>query len=230
MERVVELREAVVLLDQFPALAGADLEVRSGEILLLQGPNGAGKSTLLRTCAGLLPLSAGTLRVLGHDLCKHPRSARSQTSLLGHSTALYDDLTVIDNMDFWAKANGASPNEARLALKHVDLDPRLGNVNVERLSAGQRRRLALAIVVAARPRLWLLDEPHAGLDSESRDLLDMLLVEATEAGATGVFASHELDRALSVATRVVRVVAGRIEAIAGHDQTDDSDRGTNDYR
>ncbi|MFV1990261.1 MAG: heme ABC exporter ATP-binding protein CcmA [Acidimicrobiales bacterium] len=230
MERVVELHKAVVLLDQFPALAGADLEVRSGEILLLQGPNGAGKSTLLRTLAGLLPLSAGTLSVFGHDLCKHPRAARSQTSLLGHSTALYDDLSVVDNVDFWARANGASPNEARRALVRVDLDPRLREVSVERLSAGQRRRLALAIVVATRPRLWLLDEPHAGLDAESRDLLDSLLIEATEAGATVVFASHELDRALSVATRVVKVVAGHVEAAAEHKRETDSDRGTNEHR
>jgi heme ABC exporter ATP-binding subunit CcmA len=219
MERIVELREAVVLLDQFPALAGADLEVQSGEVVLLQGPNGAGKSTLLRTCAGLLELSSGVLNVLGHDLTRNRRAARAQTSLLGHSTALYDDLTVLDNANFWASATGASRTEARLALKRVDLEPRLGDVLVERLSAGQRRRLALAIVVASRPRLWLLDEPHAGLDADARDLLDGLLVEAAESGATVIFASHESERALSVATRVVSIVAGRVVPAGDPDPT-----------
>lgn len=217
IEPVVELCDAVVLLDRFPALAGADLDVRPGEILLLQGPNGAGKSTLLRTCAGLVPLSSGTIRVLGCDLKKSPRAARAQTSLLGHSTALYDDLSVLDNVVFWAKANGATEAEARAALERVELDPRLASVAVERLSAGQRRRLALAIHVASRPRLWLMDEPHAGLDHQSRDLLDELLLEATASGATVIFASHELERAAKVATRTVHVVAGTVRLDADGD-------------
>src|SRR5436189_65225 len=89
------------------------------------------------------------------------------------------------------------------------------NLAVQRLSAGQRRRTALAVVAARRPELWLLDEPHAGLDAAGRDLLDALLGEAVAAGATVVFASHELDRAEPLAHRVVTMAGGVIEAPAG---------------
>jgi ABC-type multidrug transport system ATPase subunit len=88
----------------------------------------------------------------------------------------------------------------------------VGSLVVARLSAGQRRRTALACLVARRPELWLLDEPHAGLDHDGRDLLDDLVRRARAAGATIVLASHELDRAEALADRVVTIVGGTIAA------------------
>ncbi|MEO1063963.1 MAG: heme ABC exporter ATP-binding protein CcmA [Actinomycetota bacterium] len=208
MTTVVELREAVVLLGRFPALSGADLDVDEGEIVLLHGPNGAGKTTLLRTLAGLHRLDAGRGTVLGVDLGSARRALRGAIGLLGHRTHLYDDLTVLDNARFWAAAAGVAEADARRAMERVGVEPRLADVAVERLSAGQRRRVALAILVARRPRLWLLDEPHAGLDDTGRDLLDELLGEAVAAGATVVLSSHELDRASTLATRSVLVSGG----------------------
>ncbi len=208
MAPVVELRHAVVLLGRFPALSGADLDVAEGEILLVHGPNGAGKTTLLRTIAGLHRLDAGHGTVLGVDLASARRALRGAVGLLGHRTHLYDDLTVLDNARFWATAAGVEELDARRALERVGVEPRRADVAVERLSAGQRRRVALAVLVARRPRLWLLDEPHAGLDESGRDLLDELLGEAVDAGATVVLASHELDRARTLATRSVEVTGG----------------------
>jgi heme ABC exporter ATP-binding subunit CcmA len=200
----------VVQLGRFPALAGVDLDVDAGEILLVRGPNGAGKSTLLRTCAGLLRLSAGAATVVGCDLVRERRSVRSHVGLLGHATGLYDELTVRDNVQFWARAAGATVADADAALRRVAVDERTLDLPVQRLSAGQRRRTSLACLVARRPRLWLLDEPHAGLDHDARDLVDALMREATAAGATVLFASHELDRAEAVATRTVTLAAGRV--------------------
>ena len=207
---VIDLREAVALAGRFPVLAGADLAVAAGEIVLLRGPNGAGKTSLLRACAGLLPVVAGTARVLGHDLTvvADRRSLRRRVGLLGHANALYDDLTVVDNVRFWARAAGADRADAEAAMARLGLDGRLAGVVVARLSAGQRRRTALACLVARRPELWLLDEPHAGLDQSGRDVVDGLLAAAVAAGATVVLASHELDRAVSVATRVVEIAGG----------------------
>jgi energy-coupling factor transporter ATP-binding protein EcfA2 len=91
---------------------------------------------------------------------------------------------------------------------------RLEHVATRRLSAGQRRRTALACLVARRARLWLLDEPHAGLDAAGRDQLDDTLRAAVAAGATIVVASHELERAGSLATRTVEVVAGQVRSVA----------------
>jgi len=208
MDPVVALDQAVVLVGRFPALAGATLAVEGGERLLLRGPNGAGKTTLLRCCAGLVPVVDGRASVLGVDLRSDRRSVRPHVGMLGHWTQLYDDLTVADNMRFWGRAAGASDPEIQVALERLEVGRRLRRVPVSQLSAGQRRRVALAVLVARRPRLWLLDEPHAGLDSQGRDLVDDLLVEASAAGATVLFASHELERAGSVATRSVAVVGG----------------------
>ncbi len=210
MEPVVQLRHAVTLLCRFPALAGIDLDVAAGEIVLLRGPNGAGKTTLLRLCAGLLPVTRGEATVLGHDLTdrRQARAVRRCVGLLGHSTGLYDELTVGDNVRFWGRAAGAAPGEISEALAACALDGRLADLVVASLSAGQRRRTSLACLLARRPELWLLDEPHAGLDQDGRDLLDGLVRQAVASGATVLLASHELDRAEALAHRVVTIVGG----------------------
>jgi heme ABC exporter ATP-binding subunit CcmA len=217
VQPVIHLRAAVSRLGRFPALAGVDLDVARGEIVLLQGPNGAGKTTLLRALAGLLPFDAGEAVVLGTDLRgtgSHGRNSalRRRVGLLGHTTALYDDLTVAENARFWCRAAGATSAEADQALHLLGLDDRLASVPVAKLSAGQRRRAALAMVVARRPELWLLDEPHAGLDQPARDLVDALIRNAAAAGATVVVASHEVERATAVARRIVLLAGGIVVA------------------
>ncbi|MBT5140567.1 MAG: heme ABC exporter ATP-binding protein CcmA [Acidimicrobiaceae bacterium] len=209
---MVRLRGVVALLGRFPALTGIDLDIDACEIVLVQGPNGAGKSTLLRVCAGLLRVESGTAEVLGHDLSVDRAAVRRSVGLLGHDTALYDDLTVVENLQFWAAASRVSPESVLPALDRLGVAGRLHDVAVSRLSAGQRRRVALAAVVVRRPTLWLLDEPHAGLDQRGRDLVDQLVVDAAHAGATVVMASHELDRTVDLATRRVTVAGGTITA------------------
>src|SRR5215210_5763173 len=112
MDPVVRLRAAVCLLDRFPALAGVDLEVDAGEVVLVRGPNGAGKTTLLRALAGLVPVVAG------------------------EATGLDDDLTVLDNARFWARAAGRGAADADAALGRLGVTGRLLDVPVARLSAG----------------------------------------------------------------------------------------------
>ena len=210
MEPVVHFSEAVAVHGRFPVLTGASLTVDPCEIVLLRGPNGAGKTSLLRACAGLLPVVQGTATVLGMDLTLDHRAVRSRVGLLSHANGLYDDLTVTENVRFWGQTAGASDAEVDAALVELGLSGRLSTVKVVKLSAGQRRRTALATVLARRPELWLLDEPHAGLDADGRDLIDDVLRRAAAAGATILFASHELDRAEPLATRVVRIDAGRV--------------------
>jgi len=207
---VVELDDAVVVLGSFPALAGATLRVGLGEIVLLRGPNGAGKTTLLRLCAGLLPLSRGRGAVLGCDLTTNRAALRRRVGLLGHRNGLYLDLSVTENVRFWGATVGATDAEIAAAMDRLDLAGRLAGLAVRRLSAGQQRRTALACLVARRAQLWLLDEPHAGLDAAGRDELDATLRQAAAAGATVIVASHELERAGSLATRSVDVVAGQV--------------------
>ena len=179
--------------------------------MLVQGPNGAGKTTLLRACAGLVGISSGEAEVLGHDLRADRRAVRRRVGLLGHAAFLYDDLTVADNLRFAARAVGRRPRPR-------PTPPWPGSASTAacatcpsaKLSAGQRRRVALAAVVARQPELWLLDEPHAGLDAAGRDLLDDLVREAAAAGATVLLASHELERAAALATRTVVIAGGQV--------------------
>ncbi len=201
MDSVVRLRSAVALVGRFPVLAGVDLEVDRSEIVLLEGANGAGKTSILRACAGLLRVVSGEAMVLGCDLVADPRAVRRRVGLLGHVTSLYDDLSAEDNVRFTVRAAGASVAEVGPALQRLGITGRLPATAVGALSAGQRRRVALAALVARRPELWLLDEPHAGLDAEHRDLLDSLVREAAAGGATVLIASHEHERAGALAAR-----------------------------
>jgi len=210
---VVRLRSAVCLLGRFPALAGVDLDVEPGEVVLLAGPNGAGKTTLLRLIAGLVPLYSGEAEVFGVDLAVDRRAARRGLALVGHETFCYDDLTVRENLRFVARAGGgraadADPVIARLGLGAV------ADLTHAKLSAGQRRRLALGAALVRDPRLLLLDEPHAGLDADGREVLHEIVAAAPAEGRTVLMASHELELARALATREVRVDSGRTSAVA----------------
>ena len=211
MDPVIELNDVVAVLGQFPALAGANLQVSRGEIVLLQGPNGAGKTSILRVCAGLLPIERGSGRVLGIDLVAQRDEVRSRVGLLGHSNGLYLDLTVEQNIRFWASMVNATEEEIVRAMSLMRIDGRLSSVKTARLSAGQRRRCALASLIVRRAEIWLLDEPHAGLDAQGRDELDSVLRHAVSAGATIVLASHEMERASALATRIVTVDGGGVQ-------------------
>ena len=214
MDQVIHFRSAVALAGRFPVLAGADLDVARGEIVLLQGANGAGKTSLLRACAGLLRVAAGEAWVLGENLVADPRAVRRRIGLFGHSTALYEDLNAVDNVRFAVRASGGAVSAVVPAMERLGLTGRLTATSVGALSAGQRRRVALAVLLARDPELWLLDEPHAGLDTEHRDLLDGLVRDAVSHGATVVLASHEHDRAEDLAGRIVTVAGGMISAAA----------------
>ena len=205
---VISFRDVVAVAGSYPVLAGADFDVHHGEIVLLTGPNGAGKTSLLRVCAGLLPIERGQARVLGVDLASDRAAVRDRVGILGHTNGLYADLTVRQNIEFWADLIGATSDEVDSALTHVGLDGRLVSVRASQLSAGQRRRVALARLIIRRAELWLLDEPHAGLDAHARDELDATLRAAVTSGATVVVASHELERTEQIATRRVVVDGG----------------------
>lgn len=212
MPLAVRLRSVVAVVGRFPVLAGADLDAAPGEVVLLQGANGAGKTSLLRACAGLVPIVSGEASVLGHDLRRERCSVRRRVGLLGHAGFLYDDLTAEENVRFAARAVGDEGADVAGTLARLGLAGRLEGVPVARLSAGQRRRVSIATLVVRRPALWLLDEPHAGLDADGRELLDGLVGEAVREGGTVIFTSHEGDRATGLAGRVVTMAGGQVRA------------------
>jgi heme ABC exporter ATP-binding subunit CcmA len=212
--RVIDFVDAVAVYNDYPALAGVTFSVERQEIVLLQGPNGAGKTTLLRACAGLVPIVRGSARVLGVDIATDRESIRERVGLLGHQNGLFAELTIAENVDFWSTVVGASKLERNAAMQRMAIDGKLANRRVSELSAGQKRRCALACLVVRRAEIWLLDEPHAGLDAKGRDEIDLILREAASAGATIIVASHEVERAQQLASRTVALVAGHVRGVS----------------
>jgi len=208
----VSLRGAVALSGRFPLLAGVDLEVQAGETLLVEGANGAGKTSLLRVCAGLVPLASGRIDVLGLDPLRDRTRFRRRIGLLSHASHLYDDLTVRENVRFAVRASGGDVDRIEPSCARWGLTGRLARTPASKLSAGQRRRVALAVLTARWPELWLLDEPHAGLDAGARSLVDALVAEASRSGVTVVIASHETATAEALATRAVTMSGGQVTA------------------
>jgi ABC-type multidrug transport system ATPase subunit len=135
---------------------------------------------------------------------------RRRIGLLGHTGFLYDDLTVTENVEFAVLAAGGDRGRIPAALERLGLADRLGATPAGVLSAGQRRRTALAVLVARAPELWLLDEPHAGLDDQGRDVLDAVIADARASGATVLMASHDSARAAALATRELYVAGGLV--------------------
>jgi heme ABC exporter ATP-binding subunit CcmA len=188
---LVRLRGAVVLSNGFPLLSGVDLDLEAGSLNVVTGANGAGKTSLLELLAGLRALSSGEGTVCGIDLVRGDlRQLRRRVGWLGHEGSFYADLSVRENLAFCAAALGRPSDLIEKALDRVGLSSRI-DTTTKRLSAGQRRRLALAWLLVRRAELWLLDEPYASLDDEARTFFDALLVEVTAAGATVVVSAHD---------------------------------------
>jgi ABC-type multidrug transport system ATPase subunit len=208
MAPAVSLRSAVALLGTVPAIAGVDLDVDEGAIVGALGPNGAGKTSLLLVIAGLLALRKGTGTVLGLDLTADRRAVRRHVGLLGHHLMGYPELSATENVEYGLRAQRRDVHEATGALERVGLVGRMATVPARMLSAGQQRRMGLAWLLARRPEIWLLDEPHAGLDEAGRTLCDEVVVEAAGHGATVILTSHDRDRAARVADELVELAGG----------------------
>ena len=163
-----------------------NFEVRSGEALALTGPNGAGKSSLLRLLAGLLHPSGGAVLLQGGAT---ERTLAEQAHYLGHLDAFKPALTVAENLDFWTRylANVAVPTGPGLVAVGLEA---LAHLPAGYLSAGQRRRLSLARLVAAPRPVWLLDEPTSALDSDGQVMLAGLMRGHLAGGGVILAATH----------------------------------------
>jgi drug efflux transport system ATP-binding protein len=175
-----------------------DLTVRTGELFGFLGPNGAGKSTTLRMLCGLLVPSEGEGRVLGIDLVAEPERVKSAIGYMSQKFSLYDDLTVAENLTFYARVYMV-PKRERLSrieqmVRLADLGGRQGQL-AGQLSGGYRQRLALACALVHQPRLVFLDEPTAGVDPVSRRTFWALTRHLADEGTTIVVTTHYMDEA-----------------------------------
>jgi ABC-2 type transport system ATP-binding protein len=199
------------------ALDRVSLDVESGELFGLLGPNGAGKTTLLRVISTLLVVSAGRVRVCGIDALREPREVRRRIGVvLGGERSLYWRLTGRENLWYAAALHGLPGSVAReraaALLALVALADRADDL-VERYSTGMRLRLALARALLHDPAVLILDEPTAGLDPQAAaDIRALLAALARAHDRTTIMATHNLDEADRLCTRVGILDQGRLVA------------------
>lgn len=226
----IEVRNVTRRVDGRRLLDRIRLTVEPGRLLLLCGPNGAGKSTLLKVIAGLLPPTAGEVLFDGRTASQAGPQLRSRLGVLLHESALYDELTVMENLVFAGRLFGVRDVTAaaeamidRVGLRLVAREP------AGRMSRGMRQRLSLARALIHQPSVLLLDEPYGGLDVRWAGELTDLLTELRTAGTSIVLIAHEWRTAWSVADDVAVIVRGRLalsREVAGYE----ADEFEGDYR
>ncbi len=182
-------------------LRGLALEVSGGELLQVTGANGAGKTTLLRALCGMLYLEEGRVIWSGHDVQEDLPAFHASLTYLGHEPPLKADLTAGENLRYWVglRRRLSAPQVAG-ALQSVGA-PGLADRLVRTLSAGQRRRVALAALALFAAPLWLLDEPTTNLDTEGQRLVGQLLEQHVRAGGLAIVAAHQ---EIAVSPQLVR--------------------------
>jgi heme exporter protein A len=192
------------------ALSKISLTLRSGEIVGLLGPNGAGKSTLIGVLATLASPTSGEVRYGSQPARALGAALRSRIGLLAHELHLYPELSARQNLTFFAELYGLDPRAiVGTALERAGLSDR-ADEDVSSFSRGMRQRLALERALLHRPRLALFDEPFTGLDDTAVQAVSDRLRELAAAGSIVVVATHDLDLADGLVTRVALIKGGRL--------------------
>ena len=209
---VVTTREVSRRYGRRRALSQVTASFRAGEVVALLGPNGAGKSTLLGILSTLLRTTSGDVRYGDRTAPEAGDALRGRIGMLGHDLFLYGDLTVRENLGFFARLYGLEHDAARsrvsAALEQARLEDRAGD-RVSALSRGLRQRLALERALLHGPRLVLLDEPFTGLDDDSAQLLSGRLRALRTGRAIVVVATHDFDTADALVDRAICLRDGR---------------------
>jgi thiamine transport system ATP-binding protein len=204
---VLDVVELKVRFDRHEALGGLSLHVDEGEVVAILGPSGAGKSTLLRVIAGLLRPDSGAVWLDGVDITDRPAHLRN-IGMMFQDEQLFPHLDVAANVGFGPRMHRwpASDVDRRVEeLLHIVGLEGFGDRRVDRLSGGEKKRVALARSLAPRPALLLLDEPLTGLDRELHDRLIVELGDVLRATATtAILVTHDRDEAATLAGRVVQ--------------------------
>jgi ABC-2 type transport system ATP-binding protein len=208
----VETRGLSKRFESVEAVRSLDLSVREGEMFCLVGPDGAGKTTTIRMLCGLLPPSAGEASVLGYDIVRQGGEVKNRIGYLSQKFSLYGDLTVDENIEFFAEIHLVRDFRRRREelLEFTRLAPFRGRL-AERLSGGMRQKLALACTLVHTPRLIFLDEPTTGVDPVSRRDFWAILSALLKAGVTIVMSTPYMDEA-ERSSRVGLLAGGRLIA------------------
>jgi len=201
---------------RFGAVTAVDaltLRIEQGEVFGLLGPNGSGKTTTIRMLCGLLAPSQGSALVAGIDVVVAPEQVKQRIGYMAQQVGLYEDLTVAENLDFYAGIYGFRRATARLGevVAFLELAERLGQL-AGQLSGGWKQRLALACALIHRPALLFLDEPTAGVDPAARRRFWHTIHDLAHAGTTVLVTTHYMDEAEQCA-RLAMMSRGHLIAL-----------------
>ena len=214
MTAAVSIVDVVKNFGALQALAGVSLEIGEGEFFGLLGPNGAGKTTLISTLAGLVRADSGRLSVLGHDVVRDYRAARSLLGVVPQELVFDPFFSVRESLRIQSGYFGIRNNEAWIdeILENLDLTGK-ANVNMRRLSGGMKRRVLVAQALVHKPPVIVLDEPTAGVDVELRQGLWQFVRRLNGEGHTIILTTHYLEEAEALCGRIALMKQGRIIAL-----------------
>jgi len=213
----IEVDHIVKKFGEFTAVDEVSFQVKEGEIFGLLGPNGAGKSTLIRMMTTLIPITAGTARIAGHDVVKEPDAVRRAIGVIPQALTSDLDLTIEENLNIYAKLYGVGAKKRKAAidelLELVDLTKWRG-AQTKTLSGGMRRRLEIARGLVHSPQIFFLDEPTTGLDPVSRVAVwEMLTNIKSHRQLTILITTHYMDEADRLCDRIAIVDHGKLVAL-----------------
>jgi len=211
VQTVIETRGVTKRFGNRLVLKGIDLTVRRGELAVLFGPNGAGKTTLLRILATIMNPTAGTIAIDGLNVKDDAGAIRRKIGVVSHLTFLYNDLTIRENLDFYARMYDVPQRKERIqeTVEMVGMAARL-NDRVGTLSRGMQQRVAIARAVLHQPEILLFDEPETGLDQRIISVLWDNLRYEKGVKRTIVLTTHDLDRGLELGERFLVLSRGTV--------------------
>jgi ABC-2 type transport system ATP-binding protein len=223
-EAAVVVRGLRKVFGSLVAVDGLDLTIAKGEVFGLLGPNGSGKTTTIRMLCGLMTPTSGSATVVGHEVTREPEQVRRKIGYMSQRFGLYDDLTVSENIRFYASVYGLKGERRRdrvaELLRDLGLADRAGQL-AGTLSGGWKQRLALACATAHHPAMLFLDEPTAGVDPASRRLFWQWIYRLAEQGTTILVTTHYMDEAercerLAFLSRGHLIAVGTVAEVTSH--------------
>ena len=214
---------SIVVLDQVSKSFGdvtavdkVSLKIMEGEIFGLLGPNGAGKSTTINMMTGLLTVEKGRIRILGKDIQKNKKEAKANIGIVPQDIAIYEDLTSLENVKFFAGLYGLRGREledaALEALEFTGLSDRRKEFP-KNFSGGMKRRLNIACAIAHKPKLIIMDEPTVGIDPQSRNHILQSVKTLNKMDSTIIYTSHYMEEVEEICSRIAIMDHGKVIAL-----------------